>query len=61
MPDEFDEIYGHPELLPDELKGLREIRCDQCGHEMQILEQYGNASVACVLDAGKQSLSMELA
>ena len=47
MPDEFDEIYGHPELLPNELKGLREIRCDQCGHEMQILEQYENASVDC--------------
>ena len=47
MPDEFDEIYGHPELLPDELKGLREIRCDQCGHEMQILEQYETASIAC--------------
>ena len=47
MPDEFDEIYGHPELLPNELKGLREIRCDQCGHEMQILEQYENASVNC--------------
>ena len=47
MPDEFDEIYGHPELLPDELKGLREIRCDQCGHEMQILEQYENAAVTC--------------
>ena len=47
MPDEFGEIYGHPELLPNELKGLREIRCDQCGHEMQILEQYENASVAC--------------
>ena len=40
MPDEFDESYGHPELLPNELKGLREIGCDQCGHEMQILEQY---------------------
>ena len=47
MPYEFDEIYGHPELLPNELKGLREIRCDQCGHEMQILEQYENASVNC--------------
>ena len=47
MRDEFGEIYGHPELLPNELKGLREIRCEQCGHEMQILEQYENASVAC--------------
>ena len=46
--DGFDDIYGHPELLPHKLKGLREIRCDQCDHEMQILEQFEEASVPCV-------------
>ena len=45
--DGFDDIYGHPELLPHKLKGLREIRCDQCDHEMQVLEQFEDASVPC--------------
>lgn len=45
--DGFDDIYGHPELLPHKLKGLREIRCEQCDHEMQVLEQFEDASVPC--------------
>ena len=40
--------YGHPEMLPLKLKGLREIRCGQCGHEMQVLEEFEEASVPCV-------------
>jgi len=39
---------GHPEMLPLKLKGLREIRCGQCGHEMQVLEEFEEASVPCV-------------
>jgi hypothetical protein len=45
--DGFDDVYGHPELLPHKLPGLREIRCGQCGHEMQILEQFEEPSVPC--------------
>ena len=45
--DGFDDIYGHPELLPHKLTGLREIRCGQCDHEMQVLEQFEEVSVPC--------------
>jgi hypothetical protein len=45
--DSLDDIYGHPELLPHKLPGLREICCNQCGHEMQVLEQFEDPSVSC--------------
>ena len=45
--DGFDDVYGHPELLPHKLPGLREIRCNQCDHEMQVLEQFEESSVPC--------------